>query len=425
MFGPQIQEKIDLIRRTISISDVFPGVKDKGTSDCPFCKGRNKFYVKNGWGRCFRPSCDLNTKSLDVIGLYRYKNDLYGKGSFFKALDSIQEEYSLPVPVQKEEILESILEKVSSIYNFEINSRYGKEAMSYLISRGIDKTMIDILQIGFARNDSILRTYGLEVEDLRLAGLIQDQSESFSNRLIFPIRSLSGDIKHLTGRYLGPIPQVDGDDIYPRWKHSLSNSTGVTDYMGLEENLQSYKSDYIVLTEGYIDAISLYQLGIQSCCIFGLYGIHKHLSKLRRFKDVYCAFDVDTFSKDHPLFPNEFKSWRVVLPQLVDMQILCPSSTFHVFLLPSEVSNSKGSFICKDINEWVLASNPNKEVIMEQLVSSPSILQYLMSVQGPNLQYHESLLRLCISTNTDYSSLAAFIPNGMSSLDYAVALLTR
>lgn len=430
MFDPKTQAIIDSIRSTVTISSVLPGVKDSGSSDCPFCGGRGKFFVKKGWARCFRPSCELSQKSFDVIGLYRYKHKLIGnKGSFFKALEEMSKSYSLPCSSflnDENEKLLSVIQKASSFYNYEINSRFGKEALLYLKNRSIDLSLVDMLQIGYARNDFILRSYGLNEKDLELAGLFNGVSESFSNRIVFPIRSISGDIVAFTGRYIGSIPEVNKEPLFPRWKHSsVQERPGVSSYLGLEENIPNYSEEYVVLTEGYVDCLSLYQLGIQSLCMFGLHGLHKHIHKLKKFKKIYCSFDIDTFDKTHQLFPNEYKSWRVVIPQLIDAQVMLPSSVIYVHFIPGEVSSNKGSFICKDINDWVIASNPSKMEVMDRLSKSKSLLNYLIETQGPNLQYHESLLRLCLSTNSDYSCLEKFIPDGMSSLDYAVALMTR
>lgn len=426
MFSAETQARIDRIR-SIPISSIYPGVKDSGTSDCPVCGSRNKFYVKSGWARCFRPGCELTIssdgKSLDIIGLFRFKNGLYGKGSFFKAIKALEEENC--ISTNNNVVENKTLEEAAQIYNCELSSRYGHHAREYLKRRGIDSNLIDVLSIGYSRHDSILSQYGLE--NLDSYGLYSKGKEVFNNRIVFPVKDLSGCVRHFTARYIGDIPKDEkGEDMFPRWKHSLSTSKGsITDLMGLEENIPSYKDDYVVITEGFMDCLSLYQLGIQSLCIFGLYGITKHINKLRKFKNIYAAFDIDRFSDDHPHFPKEYKSWRVVLPQLVDLQILMPDTNINLWFIPGEGSNLSGSYTCKDINEWVLCSSPTKDEVLALLKASPSLVDYMVNTKGPDLQHHESLIRLLISTGRDYSCLEKFIPDSFSHLDYAAAILTR
>lgn len=428
MFDSVTQEKIDYIKSSVSISDVLPGVKDNGTSNCPFCHGRGKLYVKNGWARCFKASCELNQKAYDVIGLYKLKNGLRGKASFFKALDELTGNRTFLESTNEQS---GYLDQIANTWNFELYSKYGKQARDYLRIRGVSQELIELLKIGYARNDSILQSYGFSNKDLEDKGLFSYGKEVFSNRLTFPIRDVHGSIKCFTGRYVGAIPlDANEEPLSPRWKHSLSyknNTASVSNYLGLEENINSYNSEYLVITEGYMDCLSLYQLGIQSCCLFGLYGLAKHINKFKKFRKVYCAFDIDTFDKDHPLFPNEYKSWRVVIPQLIDVQILCPDTTFYTFFLPGEgVSNDGSSYIAKDVNEWLTQSKEtDRNKVLSLIKDSPSITQHLIDSRGMYLQHHESLLRLCISTGYDYSILDRFIPESMSKLDYAVAILSR
>lgn len=425
MFDAKTQARIDSVR-TIPISTVYP-VRDNGTSDCPVCGGKGKFYVKHRWARCFRPTCDLSIsnggKALDIIGLYRFKHNLYGKGSFFKAIEALEK--SAGIEYGEDNLVYSVCEDASDIYHSELHSSYGAEARHYLIKRGLDPAIIDTLRIGYARHDSILQQYGMDTTSLTLYGLHSKGREVFSNRIVFPVRDMGGAVKCFTGRYIGAIPQTENGDMFPRWKHSLSTMESISDYMGLEENIPIYKDDYVIVTEGYIDCLTLYQLGLQSVCIFGLHGLTKHINKLRKFRKVYAAFDIDRFPDDHPLFPKEYKSWRLVLPQLMDMQILLPDTDIRLFFIPGEGTNGENSFLCKDVNEWITQASPSKKEVLHLLDKSKKLSQYMIDTKGPDLHHHESLLRLLLSKGEDYSCLEQYIPEDFSPLDYAVALLTR
>jgi hypothetical protein len=424
------RSRAERIRRTIPISSIYPGVRDSGSSTCPICGARGKFYVRGGWAKCFRSTCDLtlfhNNKAVDVIGLYRYKENLYEKGSFYIAMDRLEgvdKQAEINTATSRRH---QLLEECIEVYRSELLSKKGEAVRKYLASRGFLKESIELLGIGMASHSGVLGEYGIDRTLLEEEGLINYGKEVMSNRIIFPVRDSSGSLVHLTGRYIGPIPNDKDGDIYPKWKHtSCLTNPAIGNYLALEETLRGNRDNYVVLTEGYADALSLYQIGIPTVGSFGLNGLTKHIDKFRHLKEVICIYDIDTFPIDHPTYPLEYKSWRVVLPQLLDIQILLPDTKISLFFIQGEGKHLDKPYQVKDINEWLIATSPTKDEVLREIGSNKKdLVEYLITKMGPDIKQHELLIKLCISTGRGMSLLESYIPSNYSPLSYALTVMT-
>jgi hypothetical protein len=420
--------RAERIRLSIPISSIYPGVKDSGSSTCPICGSRGKFYSKGGWVKCFKTTCDLSLfhggKSVDVIGLYRYRENLYGKGSFYMAMDALEGKEERAIKEESIDKRHLLLQEVVDIYRSELLSKRGDKARSYLRSRGFLDQTLEVLSIGLATHSGVLGEYGLDREELEREGLMSYGKEVMDNRIIFPIRNKQGLLTHLTGRYLGAIPEKGGEPIYPKWKHTSGGISPIGNYLALEETIRGSRESYVVLTEGYADALCLYQMGIPTLGSFGLNGLTKHIDKLSHLEEVICIYDIDTFSSDHPLYPLEYKSWRVVLPQLVDMQILLPHVRFSLFFIKGEGKIGDSLYQVKDINEWLLATHLTKEDFLEEVNrDKKDLVSYLIHKLGPDIRQHEMLLRLCLSVGRGSEALEKYIPQNYSPISYAMTVL--
>lgn len=434
MLSQYNQARLDTIRREISLSQVYP-VKDSGSSNCPVCGARGKFYSKAGWGRCYRSSCDLTIhaagSSYDVVKLYMYREGLDAGSGFYKALDRMELEFGLDSKAtqQYESERSLFLREVVDIYATELMSSTGTKARNYLLSRGISLDMASAIGIGYSPHNSILREYGLSATKLEEYGLFSYQKEVFSNRLIFPIRDMEGSIVHMTGRYIGPISvDASGEPYYSKWKHSLGGNSPIGNYLALEDLLRgwSVSSDYIVLTEGYIDTLSLYQLGVSAIGSMGLQGLVKQLPKLKLAKELVAMYDTDTFDASHSLYPLEYKSWRVVLPQLVDLQLLAPDLRISIVMIPGECRNTTTNalYLAKDVNEWVQGGATQAEVKDYISENKVCLVDYMIDKYGMDMQYHSSLIKLCIATGRGRDKLTACIPSRYDPITYAMAVMS-
>ncbi len=151
------------------------------------------------------------------------------------------------------------------------DSSAGTQAREYLKKRKISSESAKKFRVGFAPNawDSIVHRLGRTPEDLaslEKAGLIKERSQGegyydvFRNRLMIPILDVHGRVAGFGGRVLSP-------DDEPKYLNSAESETfnkrrmlfNFREAVPVARRLNS-----VIVVEGYLDAISLYQNGIKN-----------------------------------------------------------------------------------------------------------------------------------------------------------------
>ncbi|HNX75722.1 MAG TPA: DNA primase [Candidatus Rifleibacterium sp.] len=151
------------------------------------------------------------------------------------------------------------------------DSSAGTQAREYLKQRKISSESAKKFRVGFAPNawDSIVHRLGRTPEDLaslEKAGLIKERSQGegyydvFRNRLMIPILDVHGRVAGFGGRVLSP-------DDEPKYLNSAESETfnkrrmlfNFREAVPVARRLNS-----VIVVEGYLDAISLYQNGIRN-----------------------------------------------------------------------------------------------------------------------------------------------------------------
>lgn len=162
-------------------------------------------------------------------------------------------------------------EKVYQINKFTANYFHenlykptAKEAQGYVKKRKLDNNTLKTFSIGFSTNfDELykaLKGQGFTDEEILASSLVSKSQKSqfydkFKERLVFPIKDVQDRVIAFGGRVL--------DDSKPKYINSPENivySKG-RNLFGLNIAKKSGK-DKIIIVEGYMDAISLYQRGI-------------------------------------------------------------------------------------------------------------------------------------------------------------------
>jgi exonuclease VII small subunit len=411
-------QRIERVKASLKLSDLLPEAKKSRSNsiDCPKCKRKTKFYIwEDTLGKCLSTWCDWNKKPIDVIELYRYQQNLTGKGSFFKAIEELED--MAGIEEKRYSFKASALE--TSLKTYQDALKMSKKAQDYLKGRGWDLDKVYELGVGFAPHSRILRDYGLDRGTLVEAELLDPDSdiEYFYNRVIFPIRNIHGTLVRLTGRSLDPRSEM-------KWKHSKG---GMKNYLTFEDKLASYDKGYVLLTEGYPDAYTLWEKGLPVVGTCGLRGLVQHTSKLEGFKELIAIYDIDTYPEGHPT-PGEYKSWSQVIPQLIDLQCLMPSLDINIWFLPGEGRNANSGEIysgVKDINELVKSSGLEGEGLLNLINKQKiNLIDYSIQKWGRDLGYHARLLKLCQSTGKGSSLLESYIPEHMTRLEYAMSVLS-
>lgn len=184
-------------------------------------------------------------------------------------------------------------------FHQQLHSPQGQEGLNYLNRRGLSRGIMTRFGLGFALDswDGLIRAMaqkGYDKRDLLDAGLaVSNQKGSiydrFRNRVMFPIIDLRGDVIGFGGRVLG-----DGT---PKYLNSPDTPVFNKSRNLFALNLaKTTKLGKIVLTEGYMDTISLYQAGFD-CAVasLGTSLTADHAKLLSRFtKEVVICYDADT-----------------------------------------------------------------------------------------------------------------------------------
>ena len=189
--------------------------------------------------------------------------------------------------------------EAARFFHSQLHSPIGREGLEYLRGRGLSKGIMTRFGLGFAPEswDSLIKAMsqkGFSKSDLLDAGLaVSNQKggiyDRFRNRVMFPIIDLRGDVIGFGGRVLG--------DATPKYLNSPDSPVFNKSRNLFALNLaKTTKLGRIVLTEGYMDTISLYQAGFD-CAVasLGTALTADHAKLLSRFtKEVVICYDSDT-----------------------------------------------------------------------------------------------------------------------------------
>ncbi|WP_337814509.1 DNA primase [Intestinibacter sp.] len=170
----------------------------------------------------------------------------------------------------------------------------------YLKKRGLSDKIIKKFGLGYSLNSwnslmNYLLAKGYDKTDLVKCGLVTHKTETnkyfdrFRNRVMFPIFNYNGKVIGFGGRVL--------DDSLPKYLNSpetLVFNKRLNLY-GLNISKKSIKDDTLILVEGYMDLISLYQNNIENVvATLGTALTIEQARLIRKFaKNVIISYDSD------------------------------------------------------------------------------------------------------------------------------------
>lgn len=198
---------------------------------------------------------------------------------------------------RKQERLWAISKEAARFFVSQLYAPAGGEGLQYAQKRGMAKGTLTRFGIGFAPNnwDSLckaMKAKGYTDEELLDAGLALKKNDSiydrFRNRLMFPIIDVRGNVIGFGGRVM--------DDTKPKYLNSPES-----EIFNKGKNLfalnvaKKSKLGYLILVEGYMDAIALHQYGFD-CAVasLGTSLTDEHARLLSRYTDqVVLIYDGD------------------------------------------------------------------------------------------------------------------------------------
>ena len=274
---------------------------------CPFPDHREKtpsFSVSDSKQVYYCFGCK---KSGNIINFLTDYNGM----SFVEAIEYLAQRASIPLPEETQFIKSASSDKARL---FKINLLAGAffkkhlhdlpenhPAKEYLKKRGLTPEIIEIFKIGFSPDEwSGLSNYLIK----KKAPLIQAQSlglikqkqykkdyyDLFRNRIMFPILSPKGDVLGFGGRTI-----TNENPKYLNSPESAAFHKGKVLY-GLNEAAKYIRiEDAVIVVEGYMDLIALYQFGFKNVvATLGTALTADHAKLIKRFtKNVIVLFDSD------------------------------------------------------------------------------------------------------------------------------------
>lgn len=268
---------------------------------CPFHGEKTpSFSVAPGKGIYYCFGCH---KGGGVINFEMEIEDL----SYPDAVRALAQRVGMEVPddeeyqsrYRKQERLWALAKEAARFFVTQLYAPTGAEGLRYAQSRGMSKGTLTRFGIGFAPDswDSLckaMRAKGYTDEELKDAGLVSVSQKNgnifdrFRNRLMFPIIDVRGNVIGFGGRVM--------DNSTPKYLNSPE-----TEIFNKRKNLfalniaKKTKLGYLILVEGYMDAIALHQYGFD-CAVasLGTSLTEEHAVLLSRYTEqVVLIYDGD------------------------------------------------------------------------------------------------------------------------------------
>lgn len=199
----------------------------------------------------------------------------------------------------KEDKAFKLLSATANFYTENFYADRFTQVRAYWQNRGFSYEIAKLFDIGFAEGKGLsehLQNQGFDFEDIEQQGLISRTEqgaikEKFWQRLIFPIRSGKGDILGFGGRVIEANRMP---------KYLNSPETFLFDKSKILYGLHQVKTkhrkiDRILITEGYLDVIALFQAGIDyAVATMGTAISEFHIGQLLKLtKNLVFCFDGD------------------------------------------------------------------------------------------------------------------------------------
>ncbi len=268
---------IESIRNRLNLSEVVGQtvkLKKQGREHvglCPFHKEKSpSFGVNDSKGVYYCFGCGAGG---DMVAFVRETKGL----GFVEAITELAKQAGLALPQQvigdegsearkKHEGLYKLVAEVVTWFQKQLLGHGGKTAQKYLQSRGLSKDTTEIFELGFAPPGNALKkeflARGYSEREMLEAGLLARREsdgetyDRFRGRIIFPIKDRRGRAIAFGGRALG-----DGKPKYLNSPETPLFDKGRNLYALYQAQDFVRQGHQIVVVEGYMDVITLYQNG--------------------------------------------------------------------------------------------------------------------------------------------------------------------
>ncbi len=390
------ESTIEQIKARADILDVVSEVvtlKRRGANYfglCPFHddhKPSMSVSPSKGIYRCF--SCGNSGNVITFIMEY-------DKINFVEALKKLAQRYNIPVTWEKGDddgVKASIISQLYELhehakthYYKQLYTAKGKSARQYLHNRGFTDEVIKKFTIGYATPawDDLLKNINRKVYNndvLKLSGLFIERKDGsgffdrFRNRVMFPIKNISGRTIAFGGRALDP------DDPAKYMNSPETRIYNKSDILfGFEVSKDGIrKQEYAIVVEGYTDFLRLFVSGFENVVAgSGTALTEGHARVLKRFtQKVYLCYDGDaagqkaTIRAGFIFLKAGFDVSVIRLPEKDDPDSFLVDQGREVFLRKIDRAPDFIKFILYR-NQQKLQSPVEKSIFIERMVKEIS-----------------------------------------------------
>jgi DNA primase len=366
---------LDELRARLPVSEVVgkrvklrkAGREWKGLS--PFNQEKTpSFFVNDQKQAWFDFSSNKNGNIFDFV--------MQTEGlSFPEAVEKLASIAGVPLPEvspeaqareRKAQTLYDVMDLAAKFFEATLASGKGANARGYLADRGVKPATQIEFRLGYAPADRYalkehLGSRGVSVEDMIAAGLLiagEDIAipyDRFRDRITIPIHDQRGRVIAFGARALNP-------DMQPKYLNSPDTSLfqkGTTVFNFHRARQPAHNDGSVVVVEGYMDAISIYQAGLKSVvATMGTAFSEDQIKLLWRLspEPIVC------FDADNAGIAAAYRSVDRILP------ILKVGHTFRFAFMqggkdPDELIRQKGLDVFKDV---LLGSLPLWDVLWDR-----------------------------------------------------------
>ena len=273
----------DTVERVREASDIvqligqYVNLKRAGRSFkglCPFHNEKSPSFMVHPERQMFH--CFGCHKGGDVFSFLMEHDGV----SFVEALRTLGERAGIEVESRQKrdgghDGLYDAAERAAKFFSARLEAADAEPVRRYIHKRGLSKATVERFRLGAAANAwedlaRALRHDGVAEEALLALGLVARRAQGgagvydvFRNRLMIPVVSLSGRVVGFGGRQLpGPETETQG----PKYVNSSDSPIyhkGQLLYGLAEARAAIRRQDAVILTEGYLDFLSLFQAGME------------------------------------------------------------------------------------------------------------------------------------------------------------------
>ena len=423
---------LDIVRRYVALRRMG----NRWVAPCPFHQETKPSFSVNeeeGFFYCF--GCQA---AGDLFDFYGRINGL----DFKETLEQLAEEAGVSLnktafktdPQAKvarnlKKTAQAMYTVAAKTYAGYLASPAGEACRGYLAHRKLDQTIMERFGLGWCPDQwqflaDTLRRNGFSLQDGAAAGLLVANDKGnfydrFRSRLMFPIKNLSGQVIAFGGRIIGNEDAAK----YINSSDSPLYKKGDNLYGLFEARRAIAVNKKVILTEGYMDVITLHQFGYENACgVLGTALTDEQVRRLAGFcSDFELIFDGDAPGQKAALKAADMflrKGLRckvVLLPDKEDIDSLLHGQGTAAFEelrsfapdgLDYCIRSLSSGFAPKEILEWV------KNFI--QHVEQPELLTRYISRLTQALDIDEVEIRRAMAGKVPSQSGGARGPSGTS-----------